>query len=219
MLAERGPNTVVFTPERAAPFTAAVLGRFYFDPLLSPPAPPSAPGDIGAAAPAVRSYMSLFSAVWPLKDLGDLTKKGDDTKASLVLAVALPVCAAGAASIMAADGLKSPTLVARVLVGATLGATVAGTASTGLTGAQIPRLAMLSLLLGATLGMLGAASLKSEAAEGAEKERRRALRTTAAAAAAPLADKPQEPSQAAPQAASQAAPQATTAQPETPSAE
>ena len=118
--------------------------------------------------------MSLFNAVWPLKDLGDLTKKGEHA-ASLVLAVALPVCAAGAASVIAADGLKAPTYAARVIVGAALGAAIAGTATTGLSGNRFPALALLSLGLGAVLGLVGAASLAPPASSDGE---RRAPRPT-----------------------------------------
>jgi hypothetical protein len=117
--------------------------------------------------------MSLFSAVWPLKDLGDLTKKGD-VASSLALALCLPVCAAGAAGIIAADGLKAPTAKARVLVGACLGATVAGTATTGLSGNRFPQLALISLVCGAALGFYGAHSLRADtAAPAASSERRR----------------------------------------------
>ena len=108
--------------------------------------------------------MSLFSAVWPLKDLGDLVKKGDGGVSSLVLSVTLPVCAAGAAAIIAADGLRAPTTMARVLCGAALGAAVAGTATTGLSGNKFPHLALLSLVLGGALGTVGAAN--SRHAEG-----------------------------------------------------
>ena len=115
--------------------------------------------------------MSLQTVSWPLKDLGNLIKAGDNSLPSLVLAVTLPVCAAGAAAIVAADGLKAPTLLARIMVGGSLGAAVAGTATTGLTGNRHPPLALLALALGATLGMLGASALRSLGAEPSDRKR------------------------------------------------
>lgn len=126
--------------------------------------------------------MSLQTVSWPLKDLGNLITK-DDSVPSLVLAVTLPVCAAGAAAIVAADGLKAPTLLARVMVGGTLGAAVAGTATTGLTGNRHPPLALLALGLGATLGMLGAAALRSLGSEPPDRKRSDAAADLAAEAA------------------------------------
>ena len=141
--------------------------------------------------------MSLFNAVWPLKDLGDLTKKGEHA-ASLVLAVALPVCAAGAASVIAADGLKAPTYAARVIVGAALGAAVAGTATTGLSGNRFPALALLSLGLGAVLGLVGAASLAPPASSDRERRAPRPTDGGARDAAAEAARPQQRPSVSAP---------------------
>ena len=147
--------------------------------------------------------MSLFNAVWPLKDLGDLTKKGEHA-ASLVLVVALPVCAAGAASVIAADGLKAPTYTARVMVGAALGAAVAGTATTGLSGNRFPALALLSLGLGAVLGLVGAASLAPPASSDRERRAPRPTDGGARDAAAEAAQPQQRPSVSAPAEASAA---------------
>ena len=135
--------------------------------------------------------MSLISAVWPLKDLGDVLKKSDGSPSSLALAVVLPVCASTAAAILAADGLKAPTNTARIIVGGALGAAVAGTATTGLSGNRFPQLALLSLCCGALLGPLGAASLQSASAASSDAARqqrrveRAALRQKEDEAAAP----------------------------------
>jgi MFS family permease len=114
--------------------------------------------------------MSVLSAVWPLKDLGDLTKK-TDTIGSAILALVLPVCAGCAGAILAADGLKAPTHKARMLIGASLGATIAGTATTGLSGNRWPGLALAALVCGASAGMLGASSLRSDVPERKKSER------------------------------------------------
>ena len=129
------------------------------------------------------------SAAWPIRDLGDVMKKSESGSApALMLAVTLPVCASGAAAIIAADSLKAPTTIARVLLGATLGAAVAGTSTTGLSGGRLPSLALLSLLLGAVVGSLGAFSLAAtpaahDAAKDAARQQRREERALAAAKA------------------------------------
>ena len=135
--------------------------------------------------------MSLISAVWPLKDLGDLLKKSDGSPSSMALAVVLPVCASTAAAILAADGLKAPTNTARVIVGGALGAAVAGTATTGLSGNRFRQLALVSLCCGALLGMIGAASLQSAGSDAARQQRRverTAVRPKEEEAVAPRSD-------------------------------
>ena len=127
--------------------------------------------------------MSLQTVSWPLKDLGNLMKAGDDSLPALVLAVSLPVCAAGAGAIVTADALKAPTLLARIMVGGTLDAAIAGTTATGLTGNRHPPLALLALGLGATLGMLGASALRAVGPEPPDRKRVDAAADPAAEAA------------------------------------
>ena len=81
------------------------------------------------------------------------------------------------------ETVKAPTLLARVMVGGTLGAAIAGTAATGLTGNRHPPLALLALGLGATLGMLGASALRAVGPEPPDRKRMDAAADPAAEAA------------------------------------